>query len=378
MFWRKHTPLMHCEVRHSLPGRVRIGCRALGYLEDDAGDVLQRLQEMAPVTSARVSTITANILVTYEHGVYSETEILELVESAVGAFALTAYKAERAEKSRLTVNERRLQEEPISEMVTRVAVTSVSLLFAWLRPGAAAPATGLLRRFLTMPAMTSMSLSAPIFRSGWDSMRTRMRPNADTLSATAILASIISGRDTAALTIIWLADIAELLTAYTMERTRKAIREMLAVGEEVVWRLREDGSEERVPLEDLRAGDRIMVPTGEKISVDGVVESGEAAVDQASITGEFMPLSKGESDQVFAGTVVKSGRLVIRAEKVGDETAVARIVHLVEEASHRKALIQSMADRVSAQFNPNNLLLAQVVFGINPTTSRALKMLIID
>ena len=117
MFWRKHTPLMHCEVLHSLPGRVRIGCRALGYLEDDAGDVLQRLQEMAPVTSARVSTITANILVTYEHGVYSETEILELVESAVGAFALTAYKAERAEKSRLTVNERRLQEEPISEMV---------------------------------------------------------------------------------------------------------------------------------------------------------------------------------------------------------------------------------------------------------------------
>jgi cation-transporting P-type ATPase C len=378
MFWRKHTPLMHCEVLHSLPGRVRIGCRALGYLEDDAGDVLQRLQEMAPVTSARVSTITANILVTYEHGVYSETEILELVESAVGAFALTAYKAERAEKSRLTVNERRLQEEPISEMVTRVAVTSVSLLFAWLRPGAAAPATGLLRRFLTMPAMTSMSLSAPIFRSGWDSMRTRMRPNADTLSATAILASIISGRDTAALTIIWLADIAELLTAYTMERTRKAIREMLAVGEEVVWRLREDGSEERVPLEDLRAGDRIMVPTGEKISVDGVVESGEAAVDQASITGEFMPLSKGESDQVFAGTVVKSGRLVIRAEKVGDETAVARIVHLVEEASHRKASIQSMADRVSAQFIPINFLLALVVFGITRSTSRALNMLIID
>jgi len=378
MFWRRHKPLMHCEVLHSLPGRLRVGCRALRYLEAEAGEVLHRLEEMAPVTSARVSAITANVLVTYERGVYSETEIHELVESAIGAFALAAYKAERAEKSRLTVNERRLQEEPISEMVTRVTVTAVSLLFAWLRRDSAVPPAGLLRRFMTMPALTSLSLSAPIFRSGWDSMRTRMRPNADTLSATAILASILSGRDTAALTIIWLADIAELLTAYTMERTRRAIREMLAVGEEEVWRLREDGSEERVALEALQTGDRIMVPAGEKISVDGAVESGEAAVDQASITGEFMPLRKSGGDQVFAGTVVKSGRLVIRAEKVGDETAVARIVHLVEEASHRKAAIQSMADRFSAQFIPVNFLLALMVYAVTRNTSRALNMLIID
>jgi len=378
MFWNKQKPLMHCEILHSLPGRIRVGCRALRYLEDEAGEVLHRLEEMAPVTTARVSSLTANVLVTYEHGVYGETEIHELVESAIGAFSLVAYKAERAEKSRLTVNERRLQEEPISEMATRVAVTSVSLFFAWLRRGSVTPPTGLLGRFLSMPALTSLSLSAPIFNSGLDSLRTRMRPNADTLSGTAILASIIAGRATSALTIIWLADIAELLTAYTMERTRRAIRQMLAVGEEEVWRLREDGSEEHVPLDALRAGDRIMVPAGEKISVDGTVESGEAAVDQASITGEFMPLRKGEGEEVFAGTVVKSGRLVIRAEKVGDETAVARIVHLVEEAAHRKASIQSMADRVSAQFIPINFLLALVVYGITRSTSRALNMLIID
>src|SRR5208337_2995067 len=112
-------------------------------------------------------------------------------------------------------------------------------------------------------------------------------------------------RGLSALTILWLADIAELLTSYTMGRTRRAIRNMLSVGEETVWRLREDGAEERVDLELLHATDRIMVHTGEKISVDGVVESGEAAVDQASITGEYMPLRKAGGDQVFAGTVVK-------------------------------------------------------------------------
>jgi cation-transporting P-type ATPase C len=378
MFWHKKKPLLHCEILHSLPGRVRIGCRALRYLEDQAEELLSRLREMAPITSAHLSLITANALIHYNTEEATEEEILALMESALGAFSLHAFKAERAERNRLTVNERRLQEEPISEMATRVVVTTVSLLFSWIRRGKTSPPASLLGRLITMPAITSMSLAAPIFRSGWESMRTRLRPNADTLSASAILASILAGRAVSALTIIWLADIAELLTAYTMERTRRAIREMLQMGEEEVWRLRDDDSEERVALEDLRVSDRIMVHTGEKISVDGVVESGEAAVDQASITGEFMPLRKEAGDMVFAGTVVKSGRLIIRAEKVGDETAVARIVHLVEEASHRKAAIQSMADKFSANFIPVNFLLALVVYFITGKTSRALNMLIID
>ena len=143
------------------------------------------------------------------------------------------------------------------------------------------------------------------------------RPNADTLSSTAIVASLLSGRDRAALTIIGLADLAELLTVYTMDRTRKAIRDMLAVGEAYVWRLETDGREVQVPVEQVRIGDRIVVKTGEKISVDGVVEDGEAAVDQASITGEFMPTQKQIGDTVFAGTVVKAGHLTISAAKIG-------------------------------------------------------------
>ena len=131
-------------------------------------------------------------------------------------------------------------------------------------------------------------------------------------------------------------------------------------------------------LDQLHADDRIMVHTGEKISVDGVVESGEAAVDQASITGEYMPLRKAEGEEVFAGTVVKSGRLVIRAVKVGDQTAVARIVHMVEEATHRKANVQTIADRFSAQFIPVNFLLALIVYLVTGKSSRALNMLIID
>jgi cation-transporting P-type ATPase C len=163
-----------------------------------------------------------------------------------------------------------------------------------------------------------------------------------------------------------------------MRRTRKAIRDMLSVGEAVVWRLRDDDTEERVELNELSVGDRIAVRTGEKISVDGTVETGEAAVDQASITGEFMPLAKAANDDVYAGTIVKSGRIVVRARQVGDQTAVARIVHLVEEATHHKADVQGIADRVSAMLIPVNFLLAGVVYLVTRKASRALNMLIID
>ncbi|MDZ7615769.1 MAG: cation-translocating P-type ATPase, partial [Patescibacteria group bacterium] len=112
--------------------------------------------------------------------------------------------------------------------------------------------------------------------------------------------------------------------------------------------------------------------------VDGVVTSGEAAVDQASITGEFMPMSKALNDEVFAGTVVRSGRIVVKASRVGDQTAVARIVHLVEEATHRKATVQSIADRVSTQLIPINFLLAGIVYLATGKVARALNMLIID
>jgi len=376
MFWRKQRPLMHCDVLHALPGRLRIGCRGLRHLREHAAEIAALFEETPSVDSARVSIVTANVLVQYDPEKATAEDLVEIATSVLGTWSLTAYKAERAAQSALTVQERRLQEEPISETVTRIAITTVSLLFSWLRPGK--PPTTLLGRFVNMPALTSVSLAVPILKSGIRSLVVRKRPNADTLSSSAILASVLAGQSVSALTIIWLADIAELLTAYTMERTRRAIREMLTVGEESVWRLREDGTEEQVRLETLQPGDRIITRTGEKISVDGITEEGEAAVDQASITGEFMPVPKTVGDEVFAGTVLKTGRLVIRAERVGDKTAVARIVHLVEEASHRKAAIQTIADRVSAQFIPVNFALSAVVYFVTGKVSRALNMLIID
>ncbi len=377
MFRKKQQPLLLCKIGHELPGRVRITCRALPYLAAYADEISERLENMQEIVSARVSPITANVLVYYDQGTTTSEQIRETAESIISSYSLVAYKTERKEKVESTVQERRLQEDPVSELVTRVAVTTVSLVFSFFR-GSHAQTLTLFRRFTTMSALTSLSLAGPIMKSGVESLRRTGRPNADTLSATAIIASLLSGNDISALTIIWLADIAELLTAYTMDRTRNAIHNMLSVGEEFVWRITETGVEQRVPLEELCERDRIMVHTGEKISVDGVIESGEALIDQASITGEFMPVRKTVGEEVFAGTVVRNGRIIIQARQVGDQTAVARIIHMVEEASYQKASIQAYADNFSASFIPVNFGLAAVVYMITRSPIRALNMLIID
>ena len=213
-----------------------------------------------------------------------------------------------------------------------------------------------------------MSLSKPIFTSGFDSLRLNGRPNADTLSAAAIMASLFSGKSGSSLTIILLADIAELMTAYTMERTRSAIVGMLALEEQFAWKVGPDGKEIRVPLEEIAPGDLVAIHTGSKVPVDGQVQVGEASIDEASLTGEFMPAVKARGDIVYAGSTVKSGTL----------TVISRIVHLVEEAQSRKAPIQAYADRFSAQFIPINFALALIVYMITRSPTRALNMLIID
>jgi len=376
---RTRDELLEPYVIHHLPGRLRLGVGAIRWVPELSGKLVREVGELAGVRKVRISPVTSNLLIHYDPERATEEQ---LAEGVAGLFDRLRAYVRRARRDRVApagVKERKLQEEPLARKLVDVVITGATLGFVWLtRKAPITPPLSFWRRFTSLPAATALALSAPILRNGLRSLLVSGRPNADTLSSTAILSSLAAGRDTSALMIIWLADIAELLTGYTMERTRKAISGLLDLGEEHVWRLTPEGVEVKVPVDQVQPGDRIMAHTGEKISVDGVVSEGAATVDQASITGEFLPLEKGVGDQVFAGTVVKDGTLIIEAQRVGDNTAAARIIHLVEEASQRRAPIQMFADKFSAQFIPVNFALAAIVFAVSRDVSRALNMLIID
>jgi cation-transporting P-type ATPase C len=372
----KKKPLLTCDVLHSLPGRIRIGCRALLHLAAQRKELEDRLESDFAISRATVSPLSENVLIFFDNKKTNSKEIFEITENIIASYSTVAYKSDREEQNRQTVQERRLQEEPIGEMLGRIGINALTLVYFFLKKPA--PPTTFLGKFTNINALTALSLSKPIFQSGLNALKIHRRPNADTLSAAAILASLLTGKSSSSLTIILLADIAELLTAYTMEKTRSAIKGMLSIGDQYAWKVNQDGKEIRVSLSEILPKDIIAVHTGDKVPVDGVVHEGEASIDQASLTGEFIPVVKSRGDVIYAGSTVKSGNLTIEAERVGDDRAISRIVHMVEEAQSRKAPVQAYADRFSAQFIPINFLLSLVVYLVTKSPARALNMLIID
>jgi len=152
--------------------------------------------------------------------------------------------------------------------------------------------------------------------------------------------------------------IGRYLEARAKRRSGSALEALLSLGAKEVALLDDDGGERLVPVEELRVGLRFVVRPGEQIATDGIVEEGTSAVDASMLTGESVPVEVGPGDGVTGATVNVGGRLVVRATRVGADTALARIARLVEDAQSGKADVQRLADRVSAVFVPVVLVLA--------------------
>jgi Cu+-exporting ATPase len=166
----------------------------------------------------------------------------------------------------------------------------------------------------------------------------------------------------AAAVITTLVLLGQVLELKARSRTSGAIRELLELAPATARRLRDDGSEEEISLDELAAGDRLRVKPGEKIPVDGEVADGHSSVDESMITGEPVPVEKATGDDVTGGTVNGSGSFVMTVSRVGEDTLLSRIVHMVAEAQRSRAPIQRLADVVAAWFVPAVMLISAITF----------------
>ncbi len=162
--------------------------------------------------------------------------------------------------------------------------------------------------------------------------------------------------------IVTLVLVGQVLEIRARGRTREALQALLRLQPSTAVLVRPDGRDEEVPIARIVPGDRVRVRPGSAVPVDGVVESGACGVDESSVTGEPMPVLKGPGDPVVAGTVAVEGACVVRAERVGSATILARIVRQVAEAQRTRAPIQGFADRVAAWFTPSVVVVAVVTF----------------
>lgn len=375
----KNDNLLACEIVHRIRGRIRIKSRAFKYIGASLkSEIEKQLVQVKYIESVEISLITGTILIYFEDVSLSEQNLINLIQNTLNSHIFEICKNEKVEKSSKYVIERKLQEETPGEIVKKIITTAGLLGYnLFFKSKQEVMATGI-RRFLNYNTLSTLALAMPVLKNGLNSLVKNKRPNADTLSSSAIISSILLGKESAALTIMFLEEVSELLTVYTMEKTRGAIKDMLSVGESYVWKEISEDNVKRVPIEEIQKDDIIVVQTGEKISVDGKIIKGEALIDQSSITGEYMPLKKTEGETVFAGTIVKNGNISILAEKVGDDRTVSRIIKLVEDANSNKADIQNYADTFSAQLIPLNFILAGIVYASTRSITKAMSMLVID
>lgn len=154
----------------------------------------------------------------------------------------------------------------------------------------------------------------------------------------------------------------QVLELRAREQTSGAIKALLNLTPKTARRIRPDGADEEITLEDVQIADRLRVRPGERVPVDGAVEEGSSTVDESVVTGESMPVAKTAGDTVIGGTINQSGGLVMRAEKIGRDTMLARIVAMVAEAQRSRAPIQRIADRVAGVFVPAVIAVAVIAF----------------
>ena len=375
----KNDNLLACEIVHRLRGRIRIKSKAFKYIGNSLkSEIEKQLLQVRYIENVEISLITGTILIYFEDVSLSDQNLISLIQNTLNSHIFEICKNEKIEKSSKYVIERKLQEESPKEIVKKILTTAGLLGYnLFFKSKNTAALTGI-RRFLNYNTLSTLALAMPVLKNGINSLIKNKRPNADTLSSSAIISSILLGKESAALTIMFLEEVSELLTVYTMEKTRGAIKDMLSVGENYVWKEISEDNVKRVPIEEIQKDDIIVVQTGEKISVDGKIIRGEALIDQSSITGEYMPIKKSIGEDVYAGTIVKNGNISIIAEKVGDDRTVSRIIKLVEDANSNKADIQNYADTFSAQLIPLNFILAGIVYASTRSITKAMSMLVID
>ncbi|MFQ6673656.1 MAG: heavy metal translocating P-type ATPase [Fidelibacterota bacterium] len=225
---------------------------------------------------------------------------------------------------------------------------------------------------------------APFFQRGWKSIVNKSL-NMFTLIATgtgvayvySVIATVFPGifpdafRDLegnvavyfeAAAVIVTLVLLGQVLELRARDKTSSAIKMLLGLAPKTARIVREDGSEEDVPLERVTPGDRLRVRPGEKIPVDGIVTEGNSSVDESMVTGESIPVQKSAGDKVTGATVNETGSFLMRAERVGSDTLLAQIVEMVSEAQRSRAPIQSLVDKVSSYFVPLVVTISVITF----------------
>jgi Cd2+/Zn2+-exporting ATPase len=217
---------------------------------------------------------------------------------------------------------------------------------------------------------------APIFKLALGNILRDFDLTAGVMVSIAMIAALLVGEYLAAALVAFMMLIGEMLEDFTVARADNAMRELTSLVPTMVT-LRRDAEDVEVSIETVRSGDLVLVRPGGRIPVDGFIQSGNAAVDQSSITGESIPIDKAPGDYVYAGTLCTAGALEITVDHVGQETALGHMIALVKEAQSTQAPVQRVANKYAQYLTPLAILISIVTYIATGDITRSITVLIV-
>ncbi|MEJ0068643.1 MAG: heavy metal translocating P-type ATPase [Pseudomonadota bacterium] len=362
---------MEYEIRHAIPGRVRLHIPVLYRRSSLADATLAWLKAQAWIKSARINHDCASLIVEYDR-----------TQSTLFSSLMFALRC-------ATIDDLRTAVAPASEGAQALAPPASPKAQRVLqappprRWPLALPTVSLALALSANPVVTAVNIplllwnAYPIFRRAWMVLSRERRLNVDFLDTLAIAASIGQGALLTGGIITWLIRLGDWIRDLTAAGSKRAVSELLEFREKTAW-LVKNGAVVAVPAAQIVAGDVIVVYHGEMIPVDGEIVEGRALIDQKTITGESLPVFRGKGEAAFAATVVREGQVRIQALRVGAATTAGQIAQLVEGAPVGDTRMQNHAERFADRLVAPTLALAVGTALVTRDFNRFLSLVIVD
>ncbi|MBW2707991.1 MAG: cadmium-translocating P-type ATPase [Deltaproteobacteria bacterium] len=340
-------------IKNRIPGRLRLKVPSIRFSSANADALENLLLSHELVKSAEVRSKSGSVILLFDPDKVPGDTVLDLVRSALSgplslSFPDASGQAACGLECRTCRPVAKLGQKRKSMVGRVVEVVAITLFVGFILIRKLVFKAPLAQGVFSVVAGVALVGAIPLFRHALDDLRQGKSMSLFPFLAATCLLAIFVGEAMTALEVIWILRVGMLLEDYVAEQSRRAISEILQVATKDTYILI-DGVEIQTPVDQLLKGDVLVLHTGEKIPVDGVVLTGEALVDEAHITGRAEPELRRTDDPVFAGTIVQKGVIQIRADKVGDDTYLCRILHLVEDAIENRAPAEKQADILAAR-----------------------------
>ena len=350
---------MRHTIAHSVRGRLRVRYPSR-WLGPHCAAIESRLKAVPGIRAVEARPLTGSLRIDYDPYSLAAASIVDRLDEMTAE--LVAPSTSPATPARRGPERQSLPSTPWLKMIG----TTSMLVTACCLPVPAAVTAGLLA-----------ASSLPAFLRAGLTVGTRRRLNGDVLEASTLALLIARRNFTAAALLTWLRALGDLVVARSVVTARKSLSDVVGAPEHIVSR-RFGERREAVPIRALHVGDVVVVSAGQELPVDGTIVNGEAMVNQQTVTGEALPVEREPGDRVFAATMVEHGEIEVRAEQLGLDTAVGRIVRAIEAAAGEKPDIQLFAETLADREVWRTLTLAGLGAAFSRSIDSGLAILVAD